>query len=264
MLCIAGKNLAALQVLAGVPRHFDVVSLPNPADTGEDDWQPSFRRVAEKLGVPIVSLDDLYGEEDLCFLSLEYSEIIRPQRFTTDRLFNVHFSLLPKYRGCNTSIWPILNGEEWHGVTLHWIDPGVDTGPIITQRSFCLDDMTAFDVYMRCQLEAVQMVLPLIDDLVSSDDLPRSPQPGDPAYVGRQWPPEEIRTYRRNELDFRLKEIDLSEPTAQVIRRIRAFTFPAYQMPTFDGREITDYSTDPIEGYEPVDAADGKLWLNFA
>jgi methionyl-tRNA formyltransferase len=47
--------------------------------------------------------------------------------------FNIHGSLLPKYRGRTPHVWSIINGETQTGVTAHIIDEGCDSGPIIKQ-----------------------------------------------------------------------------------------------------------------------------------
>lgn len=50
------------------------------------------------------------------------------------RLVNCHLGLSPYYRGSGTNFWPFYNRElEYVGVTIHWIDTGVDTGPILHQ-----------------------------------------------------------------------------------------------------------------------------------
>lgn len=233
-LCIAGKNDIAVQALRTLAPLYPVIALPNPDDDGVDGWQPSFRRAADALDVPITSLEELYPRHDVTFLSLEYSQIIRPARFATNKLFNVHFSLLPHYRGCNTSIWPILNEETEHGVTLHSIDPGIDTGPIIAQRSFDLLAMTAFESYMRCQSLGLELVLEWIDRLVAGD------------YDAR--PQGEGTTFPRSALDYHWAEIDPTEPPAQIVRRLRAFTFPAFQRPTYRGSPIYRWSLDAFAG----------------
>src|SRR6478752_5728624 len=46
---------------------------------------------------------------------------------------NVHFSLLPRYRGASPVNWAIVNGEEETGVTTMFIEPTLDTGPILLQ-----------------------------------------------------------------------------------------------------------------------------------
>jgi methionyl-tRNA formyltransferase len=248
-LCIAGKNLIAVQVLAACGQRHDVLCLPNSDDDGRDGWQPSLRRVASQLDVPVVALEDIYPQEELCFLSLEYDRIIRPGRFATDRLFNVHFSLLPKYRGCFTSIWPILHGEQTHGVTLHLIDAGVDTGPIIDQRSFDLAGMTAFDAYMRCQMEGVQLALDWVDALLEGKYRAVAQGPG--------------TTFPRKALDLAWRELDLTQSTEQVLRRFRAFTFPVYQRPTLDGREIDAAEAGEIPGWDMYPTADGMVSVRF-
>ena len=47
--------------------------------------------------------------------------------------FNIHGSLLPKYRGRTPHVWAIINGEKKTGVTAHLIDSGCDTGDVIDQ-----------------------------------------------------------------------------------------------------------------------------------
>ena len=48
---------------------------------------------------------------------------------------NVHFSLLPKYRGAAPTNWAIINGEKETGVTTMFIEPALDTGPILLQST---------------------------------------------------------------------------------------------------------------------------------
>ena len=52
---------------------------------------------------------------------------------------NVHFSLLPKYRGAAPVNWAIVNGESATGVTTMMVEPELDSGPILLQRSTAID-----------------------------------------------------------------------------------------------------------------------------
>ena len=64
------------------------------------------------------------------YLFLIEDDIIKhPKRLT----FNIHGSLLPKYRGRTPHVWAIINGETKTGITAHIIDAGCDTGQIISQ-----------------------------------------------------------------------------------------------------------------------------------
>lgn len=63
---------------------------------------------------------------------------------------NYHPSLLPKYRGGSAINWAIINGETETGVTIHYIDEGVDTGPILLQESVEITpDDTVKSVYFK-------------------------------------------------------------------------------------------------------------------
>jgi methionyl-tRNA formyltransferase len=48
------------------------------------------------------------------------------------RMLNIHLGLSPHYRGAGTNFWPLVNGEpEYCGATIHFLDVGIDTGPIL-------------------------------------------------------------------------------------------------------------------------------------
>lgn len=64
------------------------------------------------------------------------ASIIRPPLLDSfaGRLVNLHLGLSPYYRGTATNFWPLVNGEPHYvGATIHLIDSGVDTGPIVAQ-----------------------------------------------------------------------------------------------------------------------------------
>jgi methionyl-tRNA formyltransferase len=65
-----------------------------------------------------------------------YGRILPSEFLTTPRrgCINVHFSLLPKYRGASPVNWAIMNGEKETGVTTMFIEPTLDTGPILLQE----------------------------------------------------------------------------------------------------------------------------------
>ena len=137
-ICIAGKNrcsIDALRIL--IKKKFSkkkIFALPNSSDDGQDNWQPSFKKYAIKNKIKIVTLNKLYKIRKLIFFSLEYEKIINVDKFKSKELFNYHFSLLPKYRGCHTNFLQIYYGEKYSGVTLHKINKGIDTGEIIDKN----------------------------------------------------------------------------------------------------------------------------------
>ena len=74
-------------------------------------------------------------------------------------LFNFHFSLLPKYRGCHTNFFQIYNGEKYSGVTLHKINNGIDTGPIIDFLKYKISKNTnAYKNYLKLMIKSVNLL----------------------------------------------------------------------------------------------------------
>ena len=57
-------------------------------------------------------------------------------------IVNLHCAPLPQYRGRYSAGHALRNGESYFGVTLHYIDEGIDTGPIIAERLFDIEDDT--------------------------------------------------------------------------------------------------------------------------
>jgi methionyl-tRNA formyltransferase len=91
--------------------------------------------------------------------------------------FNLHASLLPKYRGAAPIHWAIINGEQQTGVTTFFINEQIDTGEIITQKSLSigLDENTG---QLSNRLEELGATLTLETlDLIATNRVNSSPQP---------------------------------------------------------------------------------------
>jgi methionyl-tRNA formyltransferase len=68
-------------------------------------------------------------------ISVNYLFLIEEDliRFANNLAFNIHGSLLPKYRGRTPHVWSIINNEKTTGITAHIIDTGCDTGAVLEQ-----------------------------------------------------------------------------------------------------------------------------------
>jgi len=91
--------------------------------------------------------------------------------------FNLHASLLPKYRGAAPIHWAIINGEQQTGVTTFFVNEQIDTGEIITQKSLSigLDENTG---QLSNRLEELGATLTLETlDLIATNRVNSSPQP---------------------------------------------------------------------------------------
>jgi methionyl-tRNA formyltransferase len=106
------------------------------------------------------------GRCDLVF-SVLYDKIIgRSLIDATQTIINCHPGRLPQYRGARPVTWALRNGELLHGVTIHLIDSGIDSGPILGEALFSIwpDADEVRDVWARTMRYA---------HLLISDTLPR-------------------------------------------------------------------------------------------
>ena len=73
-------------------------------------------------------------------ISAYFNQIIKPPLFALPKLgiLNVHPGWLPVYRGAMAYFWVLKNGNESAGVSVHWIDEGIDTGSLVARRSFLI------------------------------------------------------------------------------------------------------------------------------
>jgi len=231
-ICIAGKNQIAINAVQYLLETLnfskeDVLICINKSDKGIDSWQPSFKLFANKNYLKIVSLNELYDIEDLIFISLEFDRIIKTKKFKTDKLFNIHFSLLPAYKGMYTSVLPILNGEEFSGVTLHKINDGIDTGDIIAYKKFKIEITdTARDLYIKYLEHGINLFKEQINDIISGN------------YNAKQQNCIGSTYYSKVSIDFNNIKIDLRKTSFQIHNQIRAFIFEEYQLPEINGKKI--------------------------
>jgi len=92
--------------------------------------------------------------------------------------FNLHPGPLPECAGLNSVSWAIYHGAESHGVTLHWMAPGIDTGDIAYQARFPIEpDESPFHLMHRCVQRGIEMT----EELLAAASLhpqviPRIPQ----------------------------------------------------------------------------------------
>ena len=232
-ICIAGKNNIAVDILEYVIRCYgkqNVCVICNKTETGENSFQRSLRKFAKLNGITEKKLEDVYNIDNLFFLSLEFDRIIRPDLFINARLYNIHFSLLPKYKGMYTSAHPILKGENFSGVTLHKIDSGIDTGDVIDQEEFVIyesDDCKS--LYLKYIRHGTDLILKNIDNLIHDKAVARPQNSNSASY------------FSRNTIDYSNIVIDLNNTANMIGRQIRAFSFRDYQLPKVFGREIIDY-----------------------
>lgn len=232
-ICVAGKNNIAVSVMEYLynnnENRFELGILCNRNEKGINTWQRSLRKFANDRNIKEYTLEELYEFEDLIFLSMEYDRIVKPNLFKTDKLYNIHFSLLPQYKGMYTSAIPILNGEEYVGVTFHKIDSGIDTGDIIAQKKIYLSkEDTCRDLYLKYIKAGTETVIENIENVINGK------------VIGRKQSPEKSTYFSKDYIDYSNIRINLNNTAEMIKRQIRAFSFREYQLPCVLEHPIID------------------------
>ncbi len=155
-----------------------VTNQDEPQGRGLKISPSAVKTTALELGLPIIQAASLKDPEFVARLKTIAPDLmvvvafrILPRDvFTIPKLgtFNLHASLLPRYRGAAPINWAIIRGERETGVTTFFLDDKVDTGKIILQKKteISIDD-TAGELAKRLSLtgaEAVVETIRLVED----------------------------------------------------------------------------------------------------
>jgi methionyl-tRNA formyltransferase len=146
-------SVAPLRALADAPDievELVVTNPPRPAGRGSQLTPTAVADEARTLDLPLLEVDRIRDGEGFDALdSLEpdaiavvaYGEILTPDVLDIPRLgaVNVHFSLLPRWRGAAPVQRAILEGDEVTGVTVMLMDEGMDTGPVLATIETAID-----------------------------------------------------------------------------------------------------------------------------
>ncbi len=146
--------------------------VPEPA------WAPSLSEWAKEHQVAVVEsghFDQVSavigdGPVDLA-VSVFYDKIIKPRFIERcGRILNIHNGPLPRYQGVSPINWALKNGEVEHGVTIHELTAGIDTGPIVSQVKYSIypEIDEVIDVFERSIEYATvlfERTMPLLDHI---------------------------------------------------------------------------------------------------
>lgn len=158
-----------------------VVTQPDrPKGRGNKLAAPPVKELAQKFNIPVLQPERIRADkefiqhmEDLApdlIVVVAFGQILPESILAIPRLgcINIHGSLLPKYRGSSPIQRAILNDDEMTGVTLMYMDAGMDTGDMISKTTMrLLPDETAgtlHDRMMHVGAEALRVALPGIID----------------------------------------------------------------------------------------------------
>ena len=162
-----------------------------------------------------------------------YGRILPSEFLNTPKqgCINVHFSLLPKYRGASPVNWAIVNGEVETGVTTMFIEPTLDTGPILMQEKTTIGK-TETAPHLMSRLAETGAAL-LGKTLSEIDGLTPRTQDHDAASFAPILKKDDGM-------------IDWSTPAVEIERRVRGFQPWPNAHSTLHSRGIIIWSAEPI------------------
>lgn len=101
-----------------------------------------------------------------------YKPIIKPDLTDKMNIINIHYSLLPKYRGLHSTVWAILNGEDKLGLTIHLMNQYIDDGPVIYQKEIQYNSQTSTDIMEACNLFIEDNLCTIMSDFINGKIVP--------------------------------------------------------------------------------------------
>lgn len=202
----------------------------------------------EKINSPeCISVIEDY-KPDLIFNINSYQIIKEPiLSVPPEGIINFHNGPLPRYGGVNIPSWVILNGEETHGVTWHFMDQGIDSGRIVFQKLFPVPGyFTAADLMRKCIVEGLNVFMENFDSLVAGQ-LTYAEQVGERSYYSRKDKPGNDGI------------IDLSRSYDDINRLVRALNYFPFDNTFCEAKlKIGDEIIHPLH-IEPVGRMTAQL-----
>lgn len=262
-LVFAGTPEVALPSLdALISSRHDIVAVitrpPAPAGRGRAPRASPVQVRAEELGIPVIAPTRLGEEGTLaaiagfapdCCPVVAYGALVPPTALAIPAhgWINLHFSLLPRWRGAAPVQHAIRSGDTETGATTFRIDEGLDTGPILLQESTRIGEReTSGQLLDRLAVSGAALLVATLDALESG------------ALVGRSQPEEGITWAPRVDVDD--ARIDWHAPADAVDRLVRASTPAPGAWTTLHGSRVRLGPVEPVDltGLEPGEMRAGK------
>ncbi len=248
VLCNSLMGVPSLQFLAQMG-WLSAIGIP----AVEHEATHIIRDLAARLNVPLTVFErESFAETSVAWLKNSGAETILvytfPYLLGRELLslpplgcLNFHFGLLPQYRGADAIFWEIRNREPFGAVTVHKMESGLDTGPILIQQKVPIQATDTYGVHMSNLGGAAMAVTHQLLTLLSGDPARLHWQEQDETQA-RQWPKP-----GQQEVLIDWNQMSADEVTA-LIRACNPWNKGAY---TFLGNEvlrITIAMNSPLSG----------------
>lgn len=194
-----------------------VITMPDrPAGRGLKLTPSPVKVFAAARGIPVETADNsaavasaLQNVKPDVAVVVAYGRLLKQDALSVPAMgcLNIHFSLLPAYRGAAPVQWALINGETETGVSAFWLDEGMDTGPLcLAKRHPIAPEDNAASLMSKLAAFGVDILDDALE-LSAAGSPPRIAQSGKPSAA----------PLLRTEDSF----LDFSRPAAEIHNRVR-------------------------------------------
>ncbi|MEE9656272.1 bifunctional UDP-4-amino-4-deoxy-L-arabinose formyltransferase/UDP-glucuronic acid oxidase ArnA [Kluyvera ascorbata] len=181
----------------------------HPDNAGENNFFGSVARLAAEQGITVYAPEDvnhplwvdrIRGMAPDVIFSFYYRNLLSDDilNLAPKGAFNLHGSLLPKYRGRAPLNWVLVNGEKETGVTLHRMTNRADAGDIVAQQTVAIADSdVALSLHRKLCAASQTLLGDVLPKIRSGQTQERAQNDADATYVGRRTPEDGRLTWEK-------------------------------------------------------------------
>lgn len=144
-------------------------------------------KLAKKNDIPVELSSNINSEAYIALIekyqidllvSMSFNQIFKEEilKSVPMGVINCHAGKLPFYRGRNILNWALINDEKEFGITVHYVDQGIDTGDIILQRTYPITDEDNYDTLLRTAYRECPNILYDAIKVIQEDRVSRKKQ----------------------------------------------------------------------------------------
>lgn len=216
--------------------------------------------LANRYDIPVELSNNINSQEFIdavkkyqadLFVSMSFNQIFRSEimNLPKHKTINCHAGKLPFYRGRNILNWALINDEQEFGITVHYIDSGIDTGDIILQETYPITDQDDYKTLLERAYDGCADVLYRAIKMIQNNEV----------NVIKQADIDPVGTYcgMRREGD---EILDWNKSSREIFNFIRALCIPGPQATSWiRGNKITINRAKLIEGAHPYKNIPGQV-----
>lgn len=177
-----------------------------------DKQDAELMQLAKENDIPIEISDNINSSEFInrikgygvdLFVSMSFNQIFKREMINLPeyKTINCHAGKLPFYRGRNILNWALINDEKEFGITVHYVDKGIDTGDIILQETYPITDEDNYSTLLERAYVGCADVLYRAIKMIQNDEVKRIKQSDIDLvgmYCGMRMPGDEIINWNQS------------------------------------------------------------------